>query len=1002
MFRSTLVVIRIALRRLLVQPWLALMTLLGVAAAIAFCTSIPLYTNTIYNRLLRTELYAKQHSLPAFGLLFRYMGPKHGNLEWEDVQQADAYLSHHLTSALNLPQQLTVRYFKTDDYYLYAPDVERFEQHTPLATLGIAFQSDLEAYITLVEGQFPQTHTSEDSPVEALISEQLQFILGWHAGETYTVYVERQTESGVQPVRFPVRVTGVWHAIDRHDPYWFYNPTRVIDDMLVVPEATFVQQLAPMLEDEIAVAMWYIVLDGATFCPTRADAFLRRLEAIPMHLQTYLPDLELMAAPAAEALRSYQAAARWLMVSLFAFSVPIVGAIIVFLDMIARLTVRRQRAEIALLRSRGASEGQTLCIAAVQEVCLGALALALGLPAGRVLARHMAQARGFLDFSGLTDPAIIFTGTTIRLGAIVACLALLGLLTYTLETLRHSITSYQAEKGRTVRDPWWQRAWLDILLLLVAAYGVYVLYHQHNAITSALAEADAAVTIRGNPLVFVIPAVCSIGLTLLALRALPHISGIIAHAISQTPAVSVLLAARQVARDPGRYTGPLILLMLTLSLAVFTASLAATLNSYEHDLAYSQLGADMQLVEVGENTEVNIDVEIEKLCIADPELPCPWEDQAAAEEWIKEKGLRDHPRWQFVPVTEHLKAPGVQAATRVGWYGASTAGRADTATPSAGRADTATPRNASDRVYVGIDRADFAGIAYWEPGFAAESLGALMNALALAPDGVLVSRNFAERSALSIGDSLRLTIVIAEPRKVQEYQYVALSLRVAGILDRFPAWSPEQGPLFVGNLDYLFREAGGRFPHQVWLRLTENADPAEIARALKALDLNVIAWDAPLTRAQWAETRPEREGILGLLSCGFLVAAGLTVLGLILYVFISFRRRAIEVGTLRAIGFTRRQVTVMMIWELFFLMGLGTAGGTGVGLLISRLLIAHLPIRTTAPPREFVPMTVVIAWPHVAQVYGLFAVLFVAMVSILMLLTARIRLFEAIKLGDTV
>jgi len=47
------------------------------------------------------------------------------------------------------------------------------------------------------------------------------------------------------------------------------------------------------------------------------------------------------------------------------------------------------------------------------------------------------------------------------------------------------------------------------------------------------------------------------------------------------------------------------------------------------------------------------------------------------------------------------------------------------------------------------------------------------------------------------------------------------------------------------------------------------------------------------------------------------------------------------------------------------------------------------------------PYLVEIAWPAVFQIYGLFVLLFLAAVAVLTWLLRRMRLFQAIKLGET-
>jgi len=593
---------------------------------------------------------------------------------------------------------------------------------------------------------------------------------------------------------------------------------------------------------------------------------------------------------------------------------------------------------------------------------------------------QMARARGFLNYSGLVDIQLLVTPANIQIGLVVVCGVALSLILSTFGLLKNSIVLHLQTVGRVNQKPWWQKTGFDLALLVAALYGVMQLRYQDTL--PAIGEGAEAI-IKQNPLLFLVPALCSLSLTLIALRVLPIVSTLIAGGLVRTNRVAPLLAVRQVARAPQGYTAPIFLLVLTLSLAVFTSSLAMTLQRYENTLAYHVIGSNMRLWELGENTEIDIAIEVEELCLKDPELPCPWENQTAAEAWIEDMGLRERPRWRFLPVANHLQVPGVHAASPVGWYTVEPLSR----------------EFGAEGVYVGIDRSSFIDVAYWEPHFAEESLGTLMNVLAVAPEGVLVSRDLAEQWSLVIGNTVPVKVVIAEPGKVREFQEVTLALKVAGYVDRFPSWTPEQGPLFVGNLDYLFQEAGGQFPYQVWLKT--DTDPAVTVKAVKAMGYNVQAWDAPSVRVSQALTRPEFQGLMGMLSTGFLISACLTILGLLLYIFFSFRRRSIEVGTLRAIGLSKVQVTGLMIWELAFLMLLGSLGGTVIGLGVSRTLIPYMRFGMTVVPQEITPVVVHIAWHHVFLIYGLFTFLFVIMVFILITALNRVRLYAVLKLGDT-
>jgi len=435
---------------------------------------------------------------------------------------------------------------------------------------------------------------------------------------------------------------------------------------------------------------------------------------------------------------------------------------------------------------------------------------------------------------------------------------------------------------------------------------------------------------------------------------------IVSWVSSKLGSVGMLMASRHLARTPGFYTAPLILLILTLSLAAFVASLAQTLDHHLYDQRYYQAGADMRIVEQGEATG----------------------DQALSEIGLADTptGGDSGPRWSFLPVSEHLKVPGVQSVSRVGQYIASTS--------QGGKLRSAT--------FIGVDRADFAGVASWRSDYAGVSLGALTNALAAQRDGVLVPRSFYDEHLMRLGDSVDVKVDLFGQR-------TDVALKVVGVFDLFPTWYPndeEQGPLFVGNLDYLFEEAGGLFPYDVWLASEPDADFAQIAQGVRDLRLRVMYWEAPRINVLNEQRRPERQGLFGVLSVGFVAAALLTALGFLLYALFSFRRRFIELGVLRAIGLSTRQMTSFLGWELILLVLIGLGAGTGLGAWISNFFIPYLQIGPDASA-QIPPYVVELSWSAIFQIYALFGVLFFAALGALVFLLMRIKIFQAVKLGES-
>jgi putative ABC transport system permease protein len=77
----------------------------------------------------------------------------------------------------------------------------------------------------------------------------------------------------------------------------------------------------------------------------------------------------------------------------------------------------------------------------------------------------------------------------------------------------------------------------------------------------------------------------------------------------------------------------------------------------------------------------------------------------------------------------------------------------------------------------------------------------------------------------------------------------------------------------------------------------------------------------------------------------------------------------------------------------------GGSLGTGLGLWASRLFIPYMQVgadKTTRVP----PFVVQIAWNELWTIYAVFGAMFVLAVAVLIALMMRMRIFEAVKLGE--
>lgn len=964
-FRSIFV---IAIKRILSQPWMALASMLGMILAISLTMSVPLYASSVYNRIFLQAVGGRQNpadvqARPPFSFLFAYDGSSGDNLQWQDIERVDTFLQSQASSSIQLPMRMFSHYYATIPLAIFPTSVEAFpDNQKPLIWSSIITLSDVEEYIHILEGTFSKTGI--DGPIEVLISDAMAINLGLQVGENYTLFARNQVVDGARAtLSIPVLISGVYQAKDPNSDYWVMHP-ELFEERLLVPDETFKLRVSPLLNNEIYSAFWYLLADGSSVRPEMAMQLAGRIQYLHRQAEQRLPKLRLSISPV-DALLAYQRSANLLTVLLFAFSVPIFGLLLAFIVMTSSMTVERQRNEIAVLRSRGAMTAQLIGIATVESLILGGLALAISLPASAAIAFAMGSTRSFLDFSGnsLNSADRMLENlslNTLYFGVGAITLAIVARLLPTFSAASDNIVAYKRERGRSLRAPLWQRMWLDVLLLIPAGYGIYLLRRQGSIDAF---DASSRGDPFSNPLLILVPALAIFAFSLFFLRLLPFFMTAITWVTARTNSVGLMMAARHLARSPNTYSMPLVLLILTLSLSAFTATLAGTLDNHMHDQIYYKIGADANFLDLGDSPEAE--------STGRSGAPAPTAESSPGE---------TQPGWFFLPVTDYLKLPNIVEATRVGRY---------SATALFGS------RYESGHI-LGIDRYNLIKVAFWRSDFASESLGELMNRLGAVPDGLLVPEDFMTRNSLSQNELVTL-------RVLNESKTTDVDFHVVGTFKLFPTYYPGDEPLLIGNLDYIFQSAGGEYPYDVWLKANGPVDLDGLRRtSWMEIGARTSKWAEPVSLINAEQARPERQGLFGVLSVGFGAAALLTVLGFLLYAQISYQRRFVELGVLRAIGLSAGQMTSFLAAELAFLILTGGAIGTWLGVWISNLFIPYLQIGGSDASAKIPPYVVYVAWPAIIRVYLLFGVLFVVALVGLVILLRRMKIFQAIKMGENV
>ena len=145
----------------------------------------------------------------------------------------------------------------------------------------------------------------------------------------------------------------------------------------------------------------------------------------------------------------------------------------------------------------------------------------------------------------------------------------------------------------------------------------------------------------------------------------------------------------------------------------------------------------------------------------------------------------------------------------------------------------------------------------------------------------------------------------------------------------------------------------------------------------------------------------ERIDLFDFLSLRFAITTLLSMLALGTHAFLLYRQRFIQLGIMRAIGLSARQVAATLAGEQMLATLLSIVGGGAMGLLTSHLFIPFMQIgraETDLVP----PYIVIIDWQSAAYLVLALGMAALAITGGVIWTLSRLRLFQAIKLGETI
>jgi len=925
--------------------------LAGLAVSVGVVASIPIYSSgALQNAFMRQWVTASDRR-PPFGIMVSHWSQfSREAITLQQYLDLDKYLKENIEELLG---RQAYSYTQAGGLEVNRFDPER-EDLAPAKYpyADIRYMEGIENRVRITDGRWYSGEIGEDGVIEAVVDEEGLENLKLLVGENYVFWYKvpgQYVEGRQKEVKLVLKVVGTFRPIEEmlSSPEWVYSPP--FEQSFFVDKELFLGYLI----DELSLSGtwdWYWVFDYTKVRVHELPALSKALGILETNAGMIMPETRLWNSP--QRLFDYfTERAKAVSMFLSAFAVPILGMVFYYIILTASLAVSRRRNEIAMLRSRGASFFQIILTFGLEWLLLGGVAYITGPFIGLGIAKMMGASAGFLSFVGRKGLPVTIVPDASRYGAYALGLAVLACLLPVFGASRHSIVTFKQEMARSHRQALWKRYLVDFLLLGASYYGYRNLVQQ-KALMGELGELGSAALM--DPLLFFVPIIFLLGSGLLVLRLFPYAMAFLAWATNRLPGVCWPLTARHLARNSREYTPLLLLLIITVSLGIYSAAAARTLSTNLEDRILYAGGADVIIKE--QWTLPTSGGEDEIFIVGEG-------DTVSSEPLIYEP-----------PFYIHRELPGVVGAARVLTQNVSV--RVGGNYRGSGQMMAIVPK-------------EFGEVAWFRKDLAPHHFYEYLNALNRHQEGVLVSRQFLADNNLYAGDWIELSM------KNQPIQVF-----VVAAIDYWPSLYPENGPIFITNLPHV-QHYTSLEPYSIWLKMEKGAQIEPAVDVLREKGIWVTS--VTDTRIQLQDRRhdPNIMGFFGVLSIGFMVSVAVTIMGFFLFTIWSLRARMLQFGVLRAIGLSVRQLLIMLALEQLFTVGVGLGAGTLLGRLVSDLFLPFIEqgdqFNATVP--QFL---IIVERADLMKIYIVLGSMLLVGIVTLVAILFRMRLADAVKLGEEV
>ena len=395
-----------------------------------------------------------------------------------------------------------------------------------------------------------------------------------------------------------VEISGIFERNSTGKNIWYLEEETLIPSTgslftslpFYINESVFLNHLGPSFGKLEGNYIWYIDINTDILSAPKTIEIRQRFQTLREYLTPELPSYS-QQSRLETILEEYNRKLVYSKLPMFVLMMLITSICLYYISALSSMSISQRYAEIALIRSRGATRLQTLLVFGLEALTIGLAGVILGPLLGA----------GTVSLLGLIEPLASLQGgpellkvnvdlDTYRMSAIGGVLSIVSLLIPAFNASRRELKQNLELETRPNKLSSIQKYYLDVLALVLVLVMLRQIREQGTFISSTFGDSNVV-----NQLLLLVPGIMLVSAGLIVVRLFPVLINMFTKILSRHLPAGAILGLWQLGRNSAHHSQLTILLMLATGLALFAASFEATLNKNFDERVYFKIGSDVRV-----------------------------------------------------------------------------------------------------------------------------------------------------------------------------------------------------------------------------------------------------------------------------------------------------------------------------------------------------------------------------------------------------------------------